>query len=334
MGRQARIDYPGALHHVMVRGMERKKLFKDDIDRQEFLDRLEIVLENTGTRCIAFALMPNHIHLLLMTGTESISYAMQSLLVRYAAYFNRRYKRSGKLYQNRFKSILCDSDEYLLVLTRYIHLNPVRTNIVRNVRALDNYLWTSHASYMGITPYTWVQPGDVLARFGRRSKAARKLYGAYINEGLDEKEPLNLDGGGLVRSLGGLWEAVKASRSGIGELGDERILGSGDFVQSILDYADERERESSIKQREGWDFDQVRTHAARSVGIDAPEELMMRGRGNVRSQGRALLCKWLVVDLGKKQIEVAEQLSISRSSVGILVQRGRKLEVGLSVSLE
>ena len=115
MPRKARIDAPGALHHVMIRGIERRKIFFDRIDRENFLDRLAIVLTDTSTPCFAWALLPNHIHLLLRTGYAPIATVMRRLLTGYATSFNRRHRRHGPLFQNRYKSILCQEDLYLLV---------------------------------------------------------------------------------------------------------------------------------------------------------------------------------------------------------------------------
>ena len=111
MARRARIDYEGALHHVMVRGLERRTIFQDEQDRESFLNRLETALEKTDAKCHAFALMPNHAHLLITSGKHKLSRAIQSLLTRYAGYYNWRHHRSGRLFQNRFKSILCDLRE-------------------------------------------------------------------------------------------------------------------------------------------------------------------------------------------------------------------------------
>jgi len=110
MPRKSRIDAPGELHHVIVRGIERKKIFKDDTDRDKFLERLELIFADTGTVCLAWSLIPNHFHLLLRTGSVPISTVMRRLLTGYALYFNRRYRRSGHLFQNRYKSILCQED--------------------------------------------------------------------------------------------------------------------------------------------------------------------------------------------------------------------------------
>ena len=126
MPRSARLDAPGALHQIMIRGVERRKIFKDDDDREDFLGRLEKLLPITKTSCFAWALIPNHAHFLFRTGNESIATLMRRLLTGYAVYFNHRHKRSGQLFQNRYKSILCQEDAYLTELVRYIHLNPDR----------------------------------------------------------------------------------------------------------------------------------------------------------------------------------------------------------------
>ena len=110
MPRKARIDAPGALHHIIVRGIERKKIFYDDKDRDNFLQRLGNVLIETGTHCFAWALIPNHLHLLLKTGVTPIASVMRRVLTGYAVTFNRRHRRHGQLFQNRYKSILCQQD--------------------------------------------------------------------------------------------------------------------------------------------------------------------------------------------------------------------------------
>ena len=133
MPRKARIDAPGALHHIIVRGIERRKIFYDDRDRDDFLFRLGQVLTQTETPCFAWALIPNHLHLLLRTGTVPIATVMQRLLTGYAVRFNRRHRRHGHLFQNRYKSILCQEDSYLLESVRYIHLNPLRSRRVREL---------------------------------------------------------------------------------------------------------------------------------------------------------------------------------------------------------
>ena len=124
MTRQARIDAPDALHHIICRGVEGRQIFVDDADRDHFVKRLATVLSETSTNCFAWALIPNHFHLLVRTGHVPISMVMGRLLTSHALHFNRRHRRCGHLFQNRYKSILCQQDPYLLELVRYIHLNP------------------------------------------------------------------------------------------------------------------------------------------------------------------------------------------------------------------
>lgn len=136
MPRKSRIDAAGALHHVIMRGIEHSKIFRDDADRDDFLRRLSLILKDTKTVCYAWALIPNHIHLLLKTGKSSLSLVMRRLLTGYAVSYNRRYKRHAHLFQNRYKSILCQEDSYFLELVRYIHLNPFRAGIVSDMSSL------------------------------------------------------------------------------------------------------------------------------------------------------------------------------------------------------
>ena len=113
MPRKARIDAPGALHHVIIRGIERRKIFRSDLDRMNFLSRLSKLAPETETERFAWAILPNHVHLLLRTGTVPISIFMNRLLTGYAGWFNKKYRGHGQLFQNRYKSILCQEDPYL-----------------------------------------------------------------------------------------------------------------------------------------------------------------------------------------------------------------------------
>jgi len=149
MPRQARLDAPGVLQHIMARGIERRKIFWDDKDRASFLERLALILEETQTQCYAWALIPNHFHILLRTGATPLSKVMRRLMTGYAVTFNIRHRRSGHLFQNRYKSVICEEDPYLLELIRYIHLNPLRAKLVEDLKALDKYPWTGHSAILG-----------------------------------------------------------------------------------------------------------------------------------------------------------------------------------------
>lgn len=144
MPRQPRLDAPGALHHIIGRGIDRTRIFRTDQDREDFLDRLSDLCMNGDLTVYAWALMPNHFHLLVRTGRQSISKSMRRLLTGYVVNFNLRHRRYGHLFQNRYKSIICEDDPYLLELTRYIHLNPLRAGLVGDLEGLSRCCFTNY----------------------------------------------------------------------------------------------------------------------------------------------------------------------------------------------
>ena len=170
MPRKARIDAPGALHHVIVRGIERRKIFRSDYDRENFLNRLSVLIPETRTDCLAWSLIPNHFHLLLRTGTVPIAVLMNRLLTGYAGWFNKKYKRNGQLFQNRYKSFLCQEDLYLKELVRYIHLNPLRAGIVADMNELDTHLWCGHSVLMNKRAHPWQNIDYFRTKKGRPAK--------------------------------------------------------------------------------------------------------------------------------------------------------------------
>ena len=162
MPRLARLDAPGVLHHLMIRGIERRKIFRNDKDRQDFLDRLSTLMPKTETSCYAWAFLPNHAHFLFRTGTIPLCTLMRRLLTGYAVSFNRRHKRHGQLFQNRYKSIVCQEEVYLRELVRYIHLNPIRAGIVRTLTELNKYPYSGHSVLMGRKKRPWQDVDYVL----------------------------------------------------------------------------------------------------------------------------------------------------------------------------
>jgi REP-associated tyrosine transposase len=146
MARQPRIEYPGALYHVISRGIERRDLFRDDTDRKRYLFYLERAVERFKCRIFGYCLMGNHVHLAIETGKIPLSRIMRSINTSYAGYFNTRHRRSGYLFQGRYKAFLVEKEPYLLSLVRYIHENPVKARIVSTPAA---YRWSSHRVEMG-----------------------------------------------------------------------------------------------------------------------------------------------------------------------------------------
>ena len=245
MPRQARIDAPDAIHHIIVRGIERREIFRDQADRKELLDRLGLVLEQTQIRCYAWALIPNHFHLLLKTGNIHIATVMQRLLTGYAGWFKRRYRRSGHVFQNRYKSILCQEEVYLKDLVRYIHLNPLRAGLVEDLQGLDKYPYAGHSVLIGKSEKKWQSIEPVLLFFGETISKGRQEYRRFVGEGIYQGRQPGLAGGGLIRSAGG-WKAVRMlCKAGMFQKSDERILGDGEFVERVLSEADEQMNRST-----------------------------------------------------------------------------------------
>ena len=174
MPRTARLDTPGLLHHIMIRGIERRKIFNDDKDRENLIERLSILLPETKTQCYAWAFLSNHAHFLIRSGPRGMAGLMRRLLTGYAVSFNRRHRRHGQLFQNRYKSVICQEDGYLLELVRYIHLNPLRAKIVRDLKDLDHYSYCGHSSLMGTKERQWQSNEYVLGFFGKRVGKSRK----------------------------------------------------------------------------------------------------------------------------------------------------------------
>lgn len=324
MPRQARIDAPGALHHIIVRGIEKRKIFRSDGDRENFLERLGHIVSETKTDCFAWALIPNHVHLLLRTGHSPISRVMSRLLTGYAVSFNRKYRRHGQLFQNRYKSILCQQDRYLLELVRYIHLNPLRVGLVEDMQSLDKYLWSGHGGLMGNRPHDWQNADYILALFADSKKLARKRYRSFVEEGISSGSRPDLIGGGLLRSAGG-WRGLEEFRkAGIRVKGDERILGDSDFTESVLKENEEQLDRKYWLQSQGYNFERVVDLVAEVLSM-APGEIVSRGKSAKTVWGRSLLCYWANRELGMTTIEIAKRLHLCQSTVSRASARGEKL---------
>ena len=235
MPRQARLDSPGTLHHVIVRGIEKKDIVADKYDRANMVSRLGELAEETKTTIYAWALMPNHMHILLKSGLHGLSRFMRRLLTGYAVTYNIRHRRHGHIFQNRYKSIVCDEDTYFQELVRYIHLNPLRAKMVKSMSALDRYPWCGHSAVMGRKKRDWQDVDYVLSWFGRKKPNARKAYRQYVLDGIKQGHRNDLVGGGLIRTLGGWSQVISLRRSQYKALCDERILGQDEFVERIIE---------------------------------------------------------------------------------------------------
>lgn len=322
MPRIARLDTPGLLHHIIIRGIERRRIFNDDTDRENFIERLSVLLPKTKSQCYAWSLMSNHAHLLIRSGSEGIATLMRRLLTGHAVSYNRRHKRHGHLFQNRYKSIICQEDAYLHEVVRYIHLNPVRAKIVADVKELNQYPYAGHSVLMGKRKREWQNVEYVLGLFGRNIGDARRKYLTYVEKGIAMGRRPELVGGGLIRSLGG-WEAVKKMRlSGQDRIkSDQRILGDGDFVEAVLSESEEKFSRKYRLKSQGYDFDKAAEKVASLFKL--PKEYITgKGRHKDRVNARDLLCYWSAIELGIPMSELAKKLDMTIAAISYAVKRG------------
>jgi len=250
---------------------------------------------------------------------------MRRLLTGYAISFNRRHKRHGQLFQNRYKSIICQEDAYLKELVRYIHLNPLRARIVSDILKLNTYSYCGHSVLMGKKKRPWQDMGYVLSFFGKSLREARKRYLQYVESGIEQGRRPELVGGGLIRSLGG-WRAVKNTRfNGQDRMkGDHRILGDSAFVMEVLAEAEEKfERFYELKSK-GYNLDTIGQKVCALFGIE-PDEMFSKSRQKTRAEARGLYCYWAVVELGYPLADLARLLGMTGQGVGYAVRRGERI---------
>jgi REP-associated tyrosine transposase len=191
MARPLRINDPGALYHVTCRGNERRLIYRDRTDYHTFLDHLQISLDTYGVLLHAYVLMSNHFHLIVEVPRSNLSEFMRHLNITYTGYFNRRHRRVGHLYQGRFKAIMVDADAYLLELSRYVHLNPVRLrkyeqcSWTERLRVLQSYRWSSLRGYLHVRMREpFVVSERVLGYVGGDTERGRQAYGRFVQEGV------------------------------------------------------------------------------------------------------------------------------------------------------
>ena len=320
MPRKARLDSPGTLHHVIIRGIERRKIVNDKTDRQDFVSRLGQIALDTETSVFAWSLMTNHAHILLRSGLSGLSTYMRIFLTGYAVSYNRRHRRYGHLFQNRFKSIIVEEDSYFQELVRYIHLNPLRAQMTDSLAELDRYPWCGHSVVLGRLSNDWQDTEYVLKWFGKKAGEAKRAYRQFVKNGIAQGHRSDLVGGGLIRSQGGWLAVQKMRREGVREKSDERILGSGNFVQHLLQQSDEVRREQFSGRETLQQAIELIEGLCKDEGIDTKALRAGSRRQNI-SKVRARLVEKLVEEFGLSLAEVGRQLGVSTSAVAKTLSR-------------
>jgi putative transposase len=283
MARPLRIEYAGAYYHVMNRGNGRQTVFSGPGDYESFLERLGQFSRQFEVSLLCYCCMPNHFHLYLRTAQANLSRFMQSLLTSFTIRLNRRHRSSGHVFQGRFTAHLVENDAYGGEVSRYIHLNPVRTRALRQAsvsarrRALRAFRWSSYAACVGLSAGPkWFDPGLLLSDWGTSRRVQMRRYGEYVEEG-------------LLRDLD----------SPLARLEGQTILGTERFVDRIrrtcvlTRTADRREQPAFERARRSIPFKAVAGCVARHCGV-RPESLMTL-RGSDRRARQLLiyaLCRY------------------------------------------
>jgi putative transposase len=193
MSRPIRVEFPGAIYHVMSRSVAGSQTFADDLNRLRFIEMTRELVEIHKLIVFAFILMRNHFHMLCETPMAGLSRLMQKLLERFTKWFNQRHHRQGHLWQARYKAVLVQEGDYFLHCSRYIHLNPVKAHLCEKP---EDYLWSSYPHYLGSCGlFNWVDTSRTLECFGHASE-----YRAFVLQGLqhDLEDPFEEAKGGLI----------------------------------------------------------------------------------------------------------------------------------------
>ena len=319
MPRQARLDAPGTLHHVMLRGIERRAIVTDDADRHEFVRRLGASAMQSRTAVYGWALLTNHAHLLLRSGPDGLPRLMRRFLTGYAQAYNRRHQRHGHLFQNRYKSIVCEEDRYFVELLRYIHLNPIRAGLVGTLSDLERYPWSGHGILLGEVAGSWQEREWVLSWFGKTADSAKNAYREFVAAGVGQEWRPGLVGGGQVRSGGG-WSVVRGrSRQ---KAGEGRILGGEVFVNTVLREAEVRIRRQLAVRRNQSGMTEAIEQVCKQASV-SPLKLRAGSQRRQVSKIRALLAQRLMEEFGLSLAEVARELGVSLSAIAKSLQNSQ-----------
>ena len=250
----------------MSRGNQGQAIFREDQDRERYLGFLKEGQKRFGYRLYAYVLMGNHVHHLIEIGQTPLSKVMQNILFRYTRYWNRRYKKTGHLFQGRYKSILCDKEGYLLGLIRYLHLNPVRSKVVDDP---GNYAWSSHGAYLKGEAKSWIAVDEVLPNWGKGRAQAIAGYRRFVLDGITD-----------------------GHRDDLYKVIDQRYLGDDGFVERV----EEREPEREERQIVEISWAEIKDRVCKQFGLPA-SAVLHRGRAREIVRVRRVMA-WVGRELG------------------------------------
>lgn len=295
VARRPRVHYPGALYHVISRGNQRQRVFREDPDYRHFETLLSETVKGHWLTVYAYVLMPNHFHLLIEVSRAPLSRAMQSLLYRYTRYYNRRYHKIGHLFQGRYKAIVCDRDSYLMELIRYLHLNPVRAGVVKEP---SGYRWSSHGEYLHGRSNRGIAVEQGLKLWGSQRGQALRAYRQFVGDGLEA-----------------------GHREEYYEVKEQQYLGDDGFVEVVHRALDDQE--------ERWPVRVTMADVLQAIVLGTSlriAAILSKGRGRLGSRLRAEAA-YVGREVGGIGLtEAAKYLGRDQSTLSLAVKR---LEEGL-----
>lgn len=305
---------PGSFFHLMARGIDGHNLFNDDEDHYEFLRRLRKSLISSDFRCISWNLMDNHYHLFVQSSEKPLCSLMRPLNSGYARWYNRKNKRKGHLFQDRFKSLLCEDSHHVSQLIRYIHLNPIRANMISSYEKLDAWRWSSHNLLLG-NPFAigadFVDRTTVLNRFSQNENDALRMYNLYMQDGIDVSN--------LMRS-GWLPKTEQAELNGAAK-GWLAVAGSVEYVRNAMSNHPVGLHRLHRKDDYKDVLNSIASQACKGFNLTL-NELKRRGRNNARSQARAFFCFKANKEEKLPLTVIANYLLICISPTAELVRKG------------
>jgi REP element-mobilizing transposase RayT len=277
MARKPRIEFDGAFYHVITRGNQRQKIFKANDDFRKYIEILSDYKRRYNYNIFSYVLMSNHVHLLIQTLKTPLSKIFQGINQRYTTYFNRKYRTVGHLFQGRYKAILCDRDEYMLSLIKYIHMNPLRARVDK---AIEGYRWSSHSDYIENKPGGIVDTDIVLRMFSEDKAKARRLYRDFMCDG------------------------IAVMKEKIYSTVDQQVLGNEDFVERI------RSKHSikieSDKRRKELSLDEISEAIRKFCGVSV-NEIRQKDKNRTMSKGKKLMVL-IAKEHGHAGNEIAEYI--------------------------
>jgi putative transposase len=306
----------------MVRGIEKRPLFRDDLDRRVFLSQARKNFDRHECRCLTWALMTTHGHIQSRTESGSLSKSMQRLDTSYAMYFNERHDRCGHLFDNRFKSLLVEEEEYLLRLVRYVMLNPIEAGIVRSLDELASYPWTSYPSFVGKRASRLTDVEFTLRLFSDNPERARVDLERWMQAGIDHPDDI----GRIIERGPGRPKAIRPDQEAVRKIADRdsRVLGNPAFISDVLSKAANPRADPTRLRAWGWSEARILMATCETLKV-SPADVREGRRVRTVSEARAATA-WVCSNyLRTSLVDLSSVLAVSPSALSRALPRGRAI---------